>query len=94
MLRLLPSEGEAPGLTDLIEHHIDVQGASPVRHKMRRMSPKILEFVHGEVEKLSRVDMIGQARPRFLGEMIKADYATIIAMSISALKGTRMCCPT
>ena len=58
VLRVLPSESESPGLTNLIEHHIDVQGATPVRHKMRRMSPKMLEFAQGEVKKLRRVGII------------------------------------
>ena len=50
--RLLPLETDVPGVTDLIEHHIDMQGAAPVRQKPRRMSPKMFEFAGGEVDKL------------------------------------------
>ncbi|CAB0045367.1 unnamed protein product [Trichogramma brassicae] len=36
----------------LDEHHIDVQGASPIKHKMRRMSPPMLQVAHDEVKKM------------------------------------------
>ena len=49
--RLLPPETDVPGVTDLVEHHIDMQGAAPVRQKPRRMSPKMFEFARGEVDK-------------------------------------------
>ena len=39
-------------MTDLDEHHIDMQGAPPVRQKPQRMSPKMFEFARGEVDKL------------------------------------------
>ena len=51
---LLPPETDVPGVTDLVEHHIDMQSAPPVRQKPRRMSPKMFEFARGEVVKLLR----------------------------------------
>ena len=48
---LLPPETDVPEVTDIVEHHIDMQGAPPVRQKPRRMSPKMFEFARGEVDK-------------------------------------------
>ena len=39
-------------MTDLVEHHIDMQGAAPVRQKPRRMSSKMFEFTRCTVDKL------------------------------------------
>ncbi|CAB0037880.1 unnamed protein product [Trichogramma brassicae] len=41
--RMMTAEPGTLGLTRLTEHHIDVQGASPIKHKMRRMSPPMLQ---------------------------------------------------
>ena len=40
------------GITDLIEHRINEQGAEPVWHRYRRLSPKILEVTQFKIEKL------------------------------------------
>uniref|UniRef100_A0ABD2W5F9 RNA-directed DNA polymerase n=1 Tax=Trichogramma kaykai TaxID=54128 RepID=A0ABD2W5F9_9HYME len=50
--RMMTAEPGALGLTRLTEHHIDVQGASPIKHKMRRMSPPMLQVAHDEVKKM------------------------------------------
>ena len=50
--RLIPPENDVPGVTDLVEHDIGMQGAAPVRQKPRRMSPKMFEFTKGELDKL------------------------------------------
>ncbi|CAB0031216.1 unnamed protein product [Trichogramma brassicae] len=50
--KLLAAEPSSLGLTTLTEHHIDVQGAAPIRHHPRRMSPKMLEVAHAEVDKM------------------------------------------
>ncbi|CAB0034129.1 unnamed protein product [Trichogramma brassicae] len=50
--RLMTAEPGALGLTRLTEHHIDVQGASPIKHKMRRMFPPMLQVAHDEVKKM------------------------------------------
>ncbi|KAL7304006.1 hypothetical protein TKK_0000475 [Trichogramma kaykai] len=50
--RLLATKPSGLGLTTLTEHHIDVQGADPIKHHPRRMSPKMLEIAHAEVEKM------------------------------------------
>ena len=55
---LLPPETDVPAVTDLVEHHIDMQGAPPVRQKPRRMSPKMFEFARDEVDKLLRAGII------------------------------------
>ena len=46
------------GMTRLTEHHIDVQGAAPVKHRLRRMSPRMLEVASEEVERLRREGVI------------------------------------
>ena len=56
--RVLPPPSENPGCTGLIEHFIDVQGAAPIKHRPRRMSPKMLEIAREEVEKMLRQDII------------------------------------
>ena len=56
--RLIPPETDVPGVTALVEHHTDMQGAAPVRQKPRRMSPKMFEFARGEVDKLLRSRII------------------------------------
>ncbi|CAB0035373.1 unnamed protein product [Trichogramma brassicae] len=40
------------GETTLTEHHIDVQGAEPIKHRPRRMSPKTLEIAYKEIDKM------------------------------------------
>ncbi|CAB0032495.1 unnamed protein product [Trichogramma brassicae] len=50
--RWLTAEPGALGLTRLSEHHIDVQGASPIKHKMRRMTPAMLQVTHDEIAKM------------------------------------------
>ncbi|CAB0036585.1 unnamed protein product [Trichogramma brassicae] len=50
--RWLTAEPGALGLTRLTEHHIDVQGASPIKHKMRRMTPAMLQVTHDEIAKM------------------------------------------
>ncbi|CAB0044009.1 unnamed protein product [Trichogramma brassicae] len=50
--RMMTAEPGTLGLTRLTEHHIDVQGASPIKHKMRRMSPPMLQVAHDEVKKM------------------------------------------
>ena len=40
------------GCSILTEHHIDVQGAEPVKHRTCRMSPKMLETAHETIEGL------------------------------------------
>ncbi|CAB0032540.1 unnamed protein product [Trichogramma brassicae] len=50
--RLMTAEPGALGLTRLTEHHIDVQGTSPIKHKMRRMSSSMLQVAHDEVKKM------------------------------------------
>uniref|UniRef100_A0ABD2X3Y8 Reverse transcriptase domain-containing protein n=1 Tax=Trichogramma kaykai TaxID=54128 RepID=A0ABD2X3Y8_9HYME len=50
--RLMTTEPGALGLTRLTEHHIDVQGASLIKQKMRRMSPPMLQVAHDEVKKM------------------------------------------
>ncbi|CAB0042650.1 unnamed protein product [Trichogramma brassicae] len=49
---MMTAEPGTLGLTRLTEHHIDVQGASPIKHKMRRMSPPMLQVAHDEVKKM------------------------------------------
>ena len=49
--RLIPPETDVPGVTDLVDHHIDMHGAAPVRQP-RRMSPKMFEVARGEVDTL------------------------------------------
>ncbi|CAB0039768.1 unnamed protein product [Trichogramma brassicae] len=50
--KLLAAKPSNLGLTTLTEHHIDVQGAAPIKHHPRRMSPKMLEVAHAEVDKM------------------------------------------
>ena len=40
------------GCCTLTEHHIDVQGAEPIKHRIRRMSPKMMEIAHETVREL------------------------------------------
>ena len=56
--RLIPPETDVPGVTDLVEHHIEMQGAAPVRKKPRRMSRKMFEFARAEVDKLLHSEII------------------------------------
>ena len=62
--RLIPPQTDVPGVTDLVEHHIDMQGAAPIRQK----SPKMFEFTKVRSincyirELLSRLRAIGEAR--------------------------------
>ncbi|CAB0030668.1 unnamed protein product [Trichogramma brassicae] len=50
--KLLAAKPSNLGLTTLTEHHIEVQGAAPIKHLSRRMSPKMLEVAHAEVDKM------------------------------------------
>ena len=47
-----------PGVTDLVEHHIDVRDAKPGRHPYRRLSPKMLEMANKELERLREMNII------------------------------------
>lgn len=46
------------GTTNLVQHHIDVQGAPPIKERLRRLSPKMLEIARGEVAKMYSEDVI------------------------------------
>lgn len=50
--RVLSRQTTRPFVTNLTEHHIDVQGTAPMKHKTRHMSPKILEIAHKKVKRL------------------------------------------
>ena len=49
---ILGNTTENVGLCTLTEHHIDVQGAQPVKHKTRRISPKMMEIANETVKEL------------------------------------------
>ena len=46
------------GLTDLIEHRIELTDTMPIRHKFRRMSPRMIEIATEEVNKLAAQGVI------------------------------------
>ena len=41
------------GLTDLIEHRVELTDSTPIRHKFRRMSPRMIEIATEEINKLA-----------------------------------------
>ena len=58
--RILQSQREE-GLTNLTEHHIAVDDETPVKHHPRRMSPKMWQVAHDEVERMHREGIIEQS---------------------------------
>ncbi|CAB0038699.1 unnamed protein product [Trichogramma brassicae] len=50
-----------PGVTNRSEHHIRVNTSTPVRHHLRRMSPKMEEVARAEVTKLAAEGFIEQS---------------------------------
>ena len=55
--RILQSQQEG-GVTSLTEHHIEVDDETPVKHHPRRMSPKMWQVAHEEVERMYREGII------------------------------------
>ena len=57
--KFLPKESEnAPGLTPLTQHRIDVQGAEPIKQRMRRVSPALIDEMHSQVDRMIEQDII------------------------------------
>ena len=56
--KILSRQPEEPGVTNLIEHHIRVTDDFPSKHKLRRMSPMILEIAQMEAENWARDGII------------------------------------
>ena len=56
--RILNSAQFTPGLTDLTDHHIHVIDPTPMKEKLRRMSPKMLSVAQEEVRKMSAEGII------------------------------------
>ena len=58
MARLLPDRNEEVGCTTLITHTIVVQGAAPIKHRPRRLSPKMWQVAVDEVAKMRELGVI------------------------------------
>ncbi|CAB0040088.1 unnamed protein product [Trichogramma brassicae] len=59
--RCLPDDDPSPGVTNRSEHHIRVNTSTPVRHHLRRMSPKMEEVARAEVTRLAAEGFIEQS---------------------------------
>lgn len=49
---ILPKGEPKLGMTNLVEHHIDVQGHAPIKQKAYDISPRVREAMHAEVRKM------------------------------------------
>ena len=56
--RLLPDRDEEFGCTTLTTHTINVQGAAPIKHRPRRLSPKMWQVAVDEVAKMRELGVI------------------------------------
>ena len=56
--RELPKPPERPGLTDLTEHVIDVGDHAPIKQRHYLVSPKVMEAIVAEVDKMLEEDII------------------------------------
>lgn len=56
-----PGEERKLGLTTRIKHKMDVQGHAPIRQRVRQYSPKVLEHMHAEVDKLLAAGIIEES---------------------------------
>ena len=56
--RLLPDQVDEFGCTTLTTHTIDVQGAAPIKHRPRRLSPKMWQVAVDEVAKMRESGVI------------------------------------
>ena len=55
---ILSQQSAKSGVTTLTEHHIELTDSVPIRHRLRRLSPKMLEIAIEEVSKLAREGII------------------------------------
>lgn len=46
------------GETNLLEHHIDVQGAAPVRKRCYPVSPPVEKIIHEEIDRMLALGVI------------------------------------
>ena len=51
---ILSQQSAQSRITTLIEYHIELTNSVPIRHRLRRLSPKMLEIATEEVSKLAR----------------------------------------
>lgn len=54
----LPEPPTKPGLTNLVEHNIDVGNHSPIKQRYYMVFPKVLEAIKAEVEQMLKDDVI------------------------------------
>ena len=57
-LQTLPEPSENPGVTELIEHKIDVGNTSPIKQRCYLVSPKVQEAIRAEVDKMLNAGII------------------------------------
>ena len=80
--RILSKQPEEPGITNLIEHHIRVTDDIPIKHKLRRMSPMMLQIAQQEVETWARDGII---------ERSASDYSSAPVLVKKSDGSYRMC---
>ena len=79
---ILAKQSKESGVTNLTEHHIELTDSIPIRHRIRRMSPKMLEIAAEEVSKLAREGII---------ERSASDYSSAPVLVKKSDGSVRMC---
>lgn len=58
----LPEAPTKPGMTNLVEHKIDVGNHSPIKQRYYMVSPKVLEAIISEIEQMLKDDVIEKSK--------------------------------
>ena len=60
-LKTIPPSPNRPGTTNLISHHIDVNGHPPIKQRYYPVSPIVQEAIYEEVDKMLKDDVIEES---------------------------------
>lgn len=73
--RRIPPPSTTSSMTTLTQHHIDVQGATPIKHRYRRVSPAILNAQQEAVKKMLDEEVIERSASAWSSAPVMAKKA-------------------